>query len=143
MNKCTKDKPNNVFRNMTQTHVLPSGQEERWCRVLWQDLFNFYRERGGSMTNMDNILIDYENCKELFEIVGSGDFLFAFDVDTCRTTWQNRVDKYPRMEPKSYVESFMPWYDYIVHVNVTDGVIRMQEYEHPEARARREKRVEE
>lgn len=40
-----------------------------WPRMLWQELFNLYRKHGGDLTNMDNMLIDYELCKELFDAI--------------------------------------------------------------------------
>lgn len=29
------------------------------ARKIWQELFNFYRERSGDLSNMDNLLCDY------------------------------------------------------------------------------------
>lgn len=37
------------------------------ARMLWQQLFDYYREHGGDLNHMDNMLIDFETCKKAFE----------------------------------------------------------------------------
>lgn len=49
--------------------------------VLWQQLFNLYRD-GGNLDFMQNMLIDYENCKQVFDQVNKDKnivFIFGFD----------------------------------------------------------------
>jgi len=51
-------------------------------RILWQQLFNFYREKGGDLNNLDNLLIDHDCCKKLFEEMqfdGKAVFIFGCD----------------------------------------------------------------
>ncbi len=35
-------------------------------RILWQQLFNAYRDAGCSLTHMDNLLIDLATCQDVF-----------------------------------------------------------------------------
>ena len=55
-------------------------------RTLWQQLFNFYRENGGDLDNLDNLLVDFNNCRELFN---SQDRLFW---KTTKFVWGLRDD---------------------------------------------------
>lgn len=52
-------------------------------RMLWQVLFDFYRDVGGRIESMDNMLVDYDQCKRLIdEELGHGrDFTLAFGCD--------------------------------------------------------------
>jgi hypothetical protein len=36
-------------------------------RMIWQELFNYYREHGGLLEHMDNILIDYQSLIQCFD----------------------------------------------------------------------------
>ena len=60
-------------------------------RRLWQQLFNFYRENECPLDNMDNILIDLENCVEAIEKSHDGTvrFLWGCDPGYYFTTWMN------------------------------------------------------
>lgn len=60
-------------------------------RILWQELFNAYREFECDLSNLDNLLIDFENCKNLFDEL-NGDteravFLWGCYKGSFPTTW--------------------------------------------------------
>lgn len=64
-------------------------------RMLWQALFDIYRENGGDLSNMDNILIDFRNCRKCFykrlsHENDSHTFLWGFHRKF--TTWINKRD---------------------------------------------------
>jgi len=62
-------------------------------RMLWQKLFDFYRESGCELGHLDNLLIDYENCKKLFDTPhvyykkGTTHFIFGCESKQFMTTW--------------------------------------------------------
>lgn len=60
-------------------------------RVIWQQLFNFYRENCGDLGNLDNLLIDYENCKKFFDQCVDREkpitFIFGMCEKSGNTTW--------------------------------------------------------
>lgn len=66
-------------------------QEDVIPRKIWQQLFNLYREHGGPLDNMDNILIDLRNCEQIMSDIGGEDitkrFLFGFNYQNYMTTW--------------------------------------------------------
>ena len=41
--------------------------ERLWARLIWQQLFNFYRAAGGDLNHMDNMLVDYPTIAGLIE----------------------------------------------------------------------------
>jgi len=62
-------------------------------RRLWQVLFDHYRSRGGDLLTMDNMLIDFDNCKEWRDRLSQGignDFIFLFDDRDYHTSWRWR-----------------------------------------------------
>ena len=68
-------------------------------RRIWQQLFDIYREHG-DLSNMDNMLIDYDNClKFVKDQRKSGSrhnsFVLGFDFDRGDTWWYSgeRFDK--------------------------------------------------
>lgn len=52
-----------------QTIILKYSPKESHPVLLWQKLFDRYREEGCSLKTMYSILIDYEHCKKVFEKV--------------------------------------------------------------------------
>ena len=62
-------------------------------RMLWQKLFDFYRDSGCPLDHMDNILIDLRNCQELFDsddlgfMKGTLHFIFGWCPGHFMTTW--------------------------------------------------------
>ena len=58
-------------------------------RKLWQKLFDFYRQNGCPLDNMDNILIDLRSCTRAFEESRKGTvrFLWGCDPGYYPTTW--------------------------------------------------------
>lgn len=59
-------------------------------RVLWQALFNLYRERGCNLDNLDNLLIDLKNCEKIIEEAVDTKKTFHIGMDrTGQTTWIN------------------------------------------------------
>ena len=60
------------------------------ARMLWQRLFDFYREQGCPLDHMDNMLIDLRNCVEAMDGLGGGStrFLWGCTPGHCMTTWQ-------------------------------------------------------
>lgn len=47
-------------------------------RIIWQQLFDKYRQNGGDLSNMDNMLIDYTNIVDLYNI-GPNSFVWGFN----------------------------------------------------------------
>jgi len=68
-------------------------------RKIWQVLFNFYRENGGDLDDMDNMLIDYEQCKKFIEQTVKSEvptnFLFGLHIATGITSWVNLGNELP------------------------------------------------
>ena len=92
-------------------------------RILWQALFDEYRQNGGSLDNMDNMLIDLRNCEKAFlEHDGELSFLFGFDIGGS-TTW---------VYDKTFTrENYLRWvassfYDNFLFVRVFDGTIEIE-----------------
>ena len=58
-------------------------------RLLWQQLFNFYRENNCPLDHLDNILIDLRNCVEAIDMTYDGpvEFLWGCDPGYYHTTW--------------------------------------------------------
>jgi len=61
-------------------------------RMLWQRLFNFYQRRGDN-SDLDSLLIDYDNCKGVIHSVynlgaESLTFLWGFHYDDSITYWK-------------------------------------------------------
>ena len=57
---------------------------------VWQKLFDYYRERDCMLGRMHNLMIDYENCKKLFETLdGKVVFLWGCDTGSWSTRWCN------------------------------------------------------
>lgn len=63
-------------------------------RMLWQKLFDFYREQGCKLEHLDNLLIDFVNCQKLFdeELLNLNEkttvhFIFGCDPGYSNTTW--------------------------------------------------------
>ena len=47
------------------------------ARKIWQEFFNYYRDFGGRLDRMDDLLIDYDHCKE-FIAQDETNFKWAF-----------------------------------------------------------------
>jgi hypothetical protein len=59
-------------------------------RVLWQKLFDLYRDNGCPLEHMDNILIDFQYCLEAFNEMLDKDainFLWGLYPGHYQTTW--------------------------------------------------------
>lgn len=62
-------------------------------RMLWQKLFDFYRRSKCDLKRLDNLLLDYENCKKLFdeEFIypqkKAVHFIFGCESSHFMTTW--------------------------------------------------------
>ena len=50
-------------------------------RRLWQVLFNLYRDGGGSLTHMSNMLVDLQCCAEAMDRTHNGDVVFYWGFD--------------------------------------------------------------
>jgi len=90
-------------------------------RLLWQKLFDFYRGCGCPLNNMDNILIDYRNCQELFNRIASGEteqFLFQLEPGHLMTSWLNQSSWFNKDDPTSTVNQ-QGW-DFAVLVTVNE-----------------------
>ncbi len=73
---------------LVHTQRLSGCLYSTWPRLLWQGLFNRYREHG-DLANMDNMLLDYDNCQAFFnDAVGDeGAFLWGIYDGHYSTTW--------------------------------------------------------
>lgn len=71
-------------------------------RLIWQQLFNFYRNNGGNLDRLDNLLIDYENCKKYFDdILFKKDkikFILAIHLKTGSTSWIEEKSFWPNIK---------------------------------------------
>lgn len=59
-------------------------------RILWQSLFNFYRQQGCPLDHLDNMLIDLRNCTEVFDKLTNNqtvEFLWGCNPGHSETTW--------------------------------------------------------
>ena len=104
-------------------------------RILWQALFDEYRNNGGSLDNMDNMLIDLRNCEKVFlEQDGEVSFVFGFEFD--KTTW---------IYDKTFTrEKYLQWvtwsfYDNLLFVRVFDDTIEIETLNVEELRKELEK----
>ena len=110
---------------MTKTICLRGYLFQARPRVLWQGLFDFYRDHGGYLGNMDNMLLDYENCKEVFQRVNRGepaDFVFMFCDGGWHTSWSWR-EAWWFPDCLEYVKA--RWFDYGVEVCVRGDDVTM------------------
>lgn len=59
-------------------------------RVLWQSLFNLYRELGCPLDRMDNILLDLENCQRAVNMASDKPlaFIWSCEPGDYRTLWR-------------------------------------------------------
>ena len=60
---------------------LAGSMKDCHARMVWQGLFDVYREYGGSLENLDNLLIDLGNCEDAVEEAQAGlvgTFLWGF-----------------------------------------------------------------
>lgn len=56
------------------------------ARLIWQQLFNFYRSNGCSLEHMDNMLVDYTTIQSLIE-GGTDEFWWAFGRSGMTNIW--------------------------------------------------------
>lgn len=105
-----------IKRLFKQTDLRGSTQD-CFPRILWQGLYDFYAARGGDLTNLDNLLIDYENCKKLFDGVLSNKFLFG--VMGFSTTWMDSKDFYGNLKMMCDIRGF----DSYLLVEVDEDII--------------------
>lgn len=65
-------------------------------RLLWQALFDIYRQHSGDLSNMDNLLIDLENCNcvvhDVMELGKPRRFVWGMDVGGYQTAWIDEAD---------------------------------------------------
>ena len=80
-------------------------------RMLWQKLFDFYRESGCTLEHLDNLLIDFGNCQELFDkkLLHPNEgvtvhFIFGCNVRDFMTTWVERERWWVDHDPKQTIE---------------------------------------
>lgn len=81
MSKCTPD-PMKVSFHGRLWDVRP--------RILWQSLFDFYRQQGCHLDHLDNMLIDLRNCTEVFDKLRNSQtvkFLWGCNPGHSETTW--------------------------------------------------------
>lgn len=86
-------------------------------RLIWQKLFDIYRDAGGYLENMDNILVDYDSCRRALEICDTcSDFLF----EMCKDDYQTRWTEYQKDELKEYIENHMSSsiFDIAIHIQL-------------------------
>lgn len=53
-------------------------------RETWQVLFNYYRDCGGDLCNLRDLLVDYDTIRDMVRYMGQGQhvkFLWCFDLD--------------------------------------------------------------
>lgn len=91
-------------------------------RILWQALFDEYRSNGGSLDNMDNMLIDLRGCERVFlEQNGETSFLFGFSGD--QTTWIYD----PKFTREQYLKTIQwSFYDNFLYCRVFDDTIEIE-----------------
>lgn len=102
-----------------KTISLQYEPTERFSYLLWQELFNIYRELGCPCENMSNIIYDYDNCKEVFQKYytgGTQQFIFELSREDYYTSW-----KY--VSNKSEIIFFLDetCEDIVIHTEIRNG----------------------
>lgn len=57
------------------------------ARLFWQTLFDMYRSNGGQLDRLDNLLVDYEYCKQVIDEDKSVKILWGFSLETGFSEW--------------------------------------------------------
>ena len=87
-------------------------------RLLWQQLFNFYRENNCPLDHLDNMLIDLRNCVQAIDMTHDGpvEFLWGCDPGYYNTTWINQSNW-----ADIGMDQFLSFqsYDWFVHCKLT------------------------
>lgn len=87
------------------------------ARKLWQRLFDFYREKGCPLGNLDNLLVDYQNCVKVFDSLSGEEmatecFMWVCDPSSYRTQWaphSHFAVMSPRQQAARQDEEFAVW----------------------------------
>lgn len=87
--------------------------------LLWQELFNIYRELECPCENMSNIIYDYDNCKEVFQKYythGPQQFIFELSKEDYYTSW--KYITHP-LEVQLNIDTSIE--DVLIYVEIKDG----------------------
>jgi hypothetical protein len=116
-----KFKQGNLFKRSVNLH---GSMHDVRARRLWQVLFDFYREKGGDLKNLDNLLIDYTRCFEVLNnlhqpYVGHSNektikLLFCVDAGNYTTSLEY-FETSEELKPPYYID----WFDHKLEVVVT------------------------
>lgn len=86
-------------------------------RMLWQVLFDYYREQGCPLERMDNMLCDHTNCVKLSEGFRHEPVIFMWGCDSgCFLTWWVESSQWEGQSPEWFA-SWQCW-DFAVLVEV-------------------------
>jgi len=91
------------------------------ARMLWQALFNLYREHGAPLERMDNMLIDLRNCYTLFDRLAYRtyeEFMWGCCSKHFVTTWIEPEAGTWTDEQAAFVAAFSH-VDHYYHVKIT------------------------
>ena len=90
----------NLTVNLAETINFLGSARDCIPRILWQRLFDFYREHGGKIDHMDNMLIDFKSCEQLIDSLDGGkkQFLFGMVDGHWMTTWRDMDDSQMTIE---------------------------------------------
>lgn len=90
-----------------------------WPRLLWQALFDTYREAGGNLDRMDNLLIDLRCCVSACEGIdrgGATTFLWAFSP-------HGHTSFRPDTE---YDAAAQVWFDFRYRITVNSHMFKLE-----------------
>ena len=102
----------NLITNATETIEFRGSMRDCIPRILWQRLFDFYREHGGKIDHMDNMLIYYQNCLKLADSIGfDGEFRFLFGMvdGHWMTTWRDMDESQMTVEEIKLTTCYDHW----------------------------------
>ena len=88
----TKDCISHLRNTPSITVDFSKSSYDQWYRILWQKLFDLYRENGGSLDCMNDLLIDLKSCDQLCKRVLGGatpTFFFSFSSGSDMTFWSS------------------------------------------------------
>jgi len=94
-----------------------------WPRLLWQMLFNLYQDNGGDLSQLDNLLIDYDRCKEVFATPDPVvEILWSFSEETGYTTWHTR-EKWDAEDLELAVSTLAYGYVFLIKFDCRKAII--------------------
>jgi hypothetical protein len=115
--------PKQPLSAAARENILVGNMWECRPRILWQAIFDQYIVDGGNLKCMDNLLIDYDNCKKVFDACEVNEtFLIGMCLKSGNTTWIEEKSFWPNLQDQI---DFL-WCDTVLLINVTNDLIRVE-----------------